>query len=69
MQLQDGDLIVLYSDGISDLAVDLKQFVKSCACFENEKSAATEMVRSAIELSGGRARDDITVIAARVRAV
>ena len=69
VQLQDGDLIVLYSDGISDLAVDLKQFVKSCACFENEKSAATEMVRSAIELSGGRAHDDITVIAARVRAV
>jgi serine phosphatase RsbU (regulator of sigma subunit) len=69
ISLVDGDMIVLFSDGISDLAVNLDEFVKNCVAYENPENAATEMIRLALEISGGYAHDDVTVIVAQVKLV
>lgn len=67
MDLKDGDMIVMFSDGISDLAVDLNAFVKNCIAYETPENAAGELIRAALEASGGYAHDDMTVIVAKVR--
>ena len=69
VSLMDGDMIVLFSDGISDLAVNLDEFVKNCIAYESPENAAAEMIRLALELSGGCARDDMTVVVAKVKLV
>jgi stage II sporulation protein E len=69
IDLKDGDMIVMFSDGIADLAVDLNEFVKNCIAYESPENAAGELIRAALEASGGYAHDDITVIVAKVRMV
>ncbi len=69
VDLKDGDMIIMFSDGISDLAVDLNEFVKNCVAYENPENAAGELIRAALEASGGYAHDDITAIVAKVRMV
>jgi stage II sporulation protein E len=69
VDLKDGDLIVMFSDGISDLAVDLNEFVKNCVAYESPENAAGELIRAALEASGGYAHDDMTVIVAKVRII
>jgi stage II sporulation protein E len=69
MELRDGDMIVMFTDGIADLAVDMTAFVKNCVAFESPENAAGEMIRAALEISGGQAQDDMTVVVAKVRLV
>lgn len=69
IDLMDGDMIVLFSDGISDLAVNLDEYVKNCIAYESPENATAEMIRLALEMSGGCAHDDMTVIVARVKLV
>ena len=69
VELKDGDMIVMFSDGISDLAVDLDEFVKNCVAFENPEKASGELIRAALDVSGGQAHDDMTAIVAKVKIV
>lgn len=66
--LQDGDTVVFTSDGISDAfgsASDLVDFL-SVAGSTNPKALADDILNKAMILSGGVAKDDMTVFCVRI---
>lgn len=67
VELFDGDIIVLLSDGISDIAVDTARFIKNCINSCDISKLPGEIISSAMEICGGYAPDDMTVIAAKIR--
>ncbi len=66
--LNDGDVIVLVTDGISDAfgaSGDVIDFLRSVSA-KNPQTLADQILNKAIELSGGEKKDDMTVLAVRV---
>ena len=66
--LEAGDTIILISDGITSAfssSTDMCAFMESVPCL-NPQTFADALLKKAIELCGGVAVDDMTVIAARI---
>ena len=63
-----GDTVVLISDGITSAfssSTDICAFMESVPCL-NPQTFADELLKKAIDLCGGVAVDDMTVVAARI---
>ena len=66
--LNDGDIILLITDGISDSfssSGEIIDFLRS-ATAKNPQSLSDQLLSKAIELSNGQKRDDMTVLAVRI---
>ena len=66
--LNDGDIILLITDGISDAfssSGEIIDFLRS-ATAKNPQSLSDQLLSKAIELSNGQKRDDMTVLAVRI---
>ncbi len=66
--LNDGDVIVLVTDGISDAfgsSGDVIDYLRSIPA-KNPQSLADGLLKKAVELSNGEKKDDMTVLAVRI---
>ncbi|HEY5560567.1 MAG TPA: stage II sporulation protein E [Clostridiaceae bacterium] len=75
--VSNGDLVIMLSDGISDtfkeplitakgpLITDLEEFISE-SIINSPKEMAKEILKEALSLSGGIAKDDMTVLVAKV---
>lgn len=66
--LAAGDTVVLISDGISaafSSSTDICSYLENAPCL-NPQTFADELLNKAVELCGGTATDDMTVVAARI---
>ncbi|MDD3223315.1 MAG: stage II sporulation protein E [Clostridium sp.] len=70
--LQNGDIIVMLSDGVTDFDNNnagktgwIEQYLKN-ASSNNPKELVEELVKKSLELGKGRAKDDITAIVSKV---
>ena len=66
--LNDGDVILMLSDGISDSfgsAADLVDFLRTVPAY-NPQSLAENVLNKAVENYGGEKKDDMTALAVRV---
>ena len=74
VQLQRGDVMVLYTDGVTEargphgmLGADaLASVLASCAGLD-AKSVAARIESAALEIQEGNPRDDIAILALRIR--
>lgn len=67
-QLNDGDVIVLMTDGIADAfssSVDLLEFLRTEPA-KNPQSLSDNILRKALELTFGKKNDDMSVLAVRI---
>ena len=64
LRLEDGDRVLLCSDGLTDL-VDDDEIADTLAAMKSSKDACAELMRQALD---GGGRDNITVIVARLHA-
>lgn len=68
LRLQDGDVLVFVSDGVTDAfgsSADLFDYLKTLSPL-NPQSFAEGMLRTALSRTDGKARDDMTVLAVRI---
>ncbi|MBE7087181.1 MAG: hypothetical protein E7369_02650 [Clostridiales bacterium] len=66
--LQDGDIVLFMSDGIADCFAssgDLIDFLRSLPSF-NPQTLSDEVLKKALENSGGIKKDDMTALAVRI---
>lgn len=66
--LEDGDIILMCSDGISDSfnsSSDMIEFLRSKPA-KNPQTLSDDVIGKAIELSNGKRNDDMTVLAVRI---
>lgn len=67
VNLKDGDMLVLVSDGVSDcFEGDTLAASVSCANAVSPELAARQLVGQALTASGGKPRDDMTAVALRL---
>lgn len=69
IQLKDGDIIIMFTDGIADLEnrdSEMFNIITEAIELHNPQDIAKEIANRALELSSGLAADDMTVIAAKV---
>jgi stage II sporulation protein E len=69
--VQSGDIVVLVSDGVSESFRDsgrLKEFIFT-EDTNNPQQLAEAVLRRALKLNGGEAKDDMTVLTMRVYAI
>ena len=67
-QLQDGDMILLVTDGVSDAfgcSGEIIDFLRTQLAL-NPQTLATNVMDKAKELNGGECKDDMTALAVRV---
>ncbi len=67
-QLENGDMVVLLSDGISDSfssSSEMIDFLREIPA-KNPQTLADSLLEKAVTLNGGRKNDDMTVLAVRV---
>ncbi|MBR5145091.1 MAG: SpoIIE family protein phosphatase, partial [Clostridia bacterium] len=66
--LCDGDVVVMASDGVSDVFESKENFAHFVAdlCFKTPQQMADEILQKALDLQEGIAKDDMTVIAFQV---
>lgn len=70
IELQDGDVIVMFTDGISDLEEENDQLhfaLTTCLKNNGVQVVADEILDSALKLCNGQARDDTTVMVTKIR--
>ncbi len=66
--LNDGDMVLLVTDGVSDAfgsSGDMVDFIRIVPAL-NPQSLAEQVLNKAIELDGGGRKDDMTVLAVRI---
>ncbi len=66
--LQNGDMILLISDGISDAfgsSSEIIDLLRKCPAL-NPQSLTDEIMNKALELSNGKSNDDMTAVAVRI---
>lgn len=67
-ELSDGDIIILLTDGVSDAignSSDIIDFLRTQPA-KNPQSLSDNLLKHALELSGGQKKDDMTVLAVRI---
>ncbi|WP_392486004.1 stage II sporulation protein E [Haloimpatiens sp. FM7315] len=71
-KLENGDIIVMLSDGVVDYSNEnvgkndwVINYLKNCNC-NNPKEIAEQLIENSLELSGGKVRDDMTVMVSKV---
>lgn len=70
VQLMHGDIIIMFSDGIADLETkdaDMFEIITDAIELRDPQAIAKEIAHGALSLSSGIAKDDITVIVAKVQ--
>ncbi|MBR6801931.1 MAG: SpoIIE family protein phosphatase [Eubacteriaceae bacterium] len=70
MQLEKGDYVYLFSDGLVSAAGYDEEFIKTLILrnsYRYPQKVADGILSSALELSGGKAQDDISVIVGKLR--
>ena len=61
-----GDIIILLSDGITDIAMDTVKFLQGCVYGEDTRDIVKDILEAGIYLCGGKAADDMTALAIRI---
>ena len=67
-ELNDGDMILLMTDGVADAfgsSSDIIDYIRVVPAL-NPQSLADELLNKALELNGGKKKDDMTVLCVRV---
>ena len=67
-ELNDGDMILLMTDGVADAfgsSGDVIDYVRIVPAL-NPQSLASDVLNKAVELSGGKKKDDMTVLCVRI---
>ena len=66
--LNDGDMIILVTDGISDAFSSSSEVIDylRTVCAKNPQTLANSLLSHAVKLNGGHKKDDMTVLAVRV---
>lgn len=71
LQLVDGDMIVMWTDGIADLETSddtVFESIMQCMSMRNVQEIADSVLALAVAAHGGEAKDDMTVMITRVLA-
>ena len=66
--LDGGDMVILITDGISDAfgsSGEIIDFLRSVPA-KNPQTLADELLHKALDLTGGKKNDDMTVLAVRI---
>ena len=66
--LNDGDILLMVTDGVSDAfgsSADILEFLRTLA-LKNPQTLADETLKKALEKTGGKRFDDMTVLAVRI---
>ena len=66
--LEENDMLIIVSDGISDAFAstgDFIDYIKTVPAL-NPTATAEEIVKKALSLSGGEAKDDMTALCVRI---
>lgn len=71
-KVENGDIIVMISDGITDYDNEnagktewIIEYLKSCNS-NNPKDIAEEIVKKSVDMGGGKAKDDMTAIVSKI---
>ncbi|MFT8312780.1 MAG: stage II sporulation protein E [Clostridium sp.] len=71
-KVQNGDIIVMISDGITDYDNEnagkinwIVEYLQNCSS-NNPKDIAEEIVKKSVKMGGGKAKDDMTVIVSKI---
>ncbi|AGK99267.1 stage II sporulation protein E [Clostridium pasteurianum] len=71
-KVQNGDIIVMISDGITDYDNEnagkinwIVEYLENCGS-NNPKDIAEEIVKRSVKMGGGKAKDDMTVIVSKI---
>jgi len=70
VELKSGDMIVMFTDGVSDLELSEEGVygaIRDALRTQNAQEAADNILSAAIEYYGGQPKDDVTVMVSRIR--
>lgn len=67
-RLADGDMILMMTDGVADVAEEMLEDISAACRRGSSREAADSILSAAIARQGGAPQDDMTVLAARLRA-